>query len=76
MAPEHLEQLGLLRAVAVGPPSDSSSATTLAPEVVEVVGRGEAGDAEAGDDGADALPGVVASEARCGSLTAPATHSA
>ena len=44
-------------------------------EVGQVVGRGEAGDAEAGDDHADAVPLRVASEP-LDAAHVPATHSA
>ena len=58
------------------PASDSSSAVTWAPEEGQVVRGGVPGDAEAGDDDADAAPVAGAAERSRRRLMTPATHSA
>jgi hypothetical protein len=68
---EHLEQLGLLGLVADHLVERGHRGT----EVVEVVGGGKAGHAEAGDHGPDSLPGVVPTQVP-GVHYVPATHSA
>ena len=76
---EHLEQLGLLTPVAGGATVGLVEGDDGRAEVVEVVGRGEARDAEAGDHSTDALPGVVAAQpvgVGPGGAHVPATHSA
>lgn len=71
---EHLEQLGLLLLARGGLVEGGDGGA----EVVEVVGGGEAGDAEAGDDRAHAVPGAGLVEAVEVAARAhvPATHSA
>ena len=73
---EHLEQLGLLGLAVAGLLVERGDRGA---EVGQVVGGREAGHAEAGDDGAHAVPGVVAAETErpwSGRHPTPATHSA
>ena len=70
---EHLEQLGLLGLLV--PLGRLVERGDRRPEVGQVVGGGEPGDAEPGDDRADAVPGVVPAEVERGGHSR-ATHSA
>ena len=66
---EHLEQLGLL-GPPVGAVGFSSRAVTAAPRCSRLSAAAKPGDPEPGDDGADAVPGVVPAQVGSGSSDA------